>query len=319
MIDKRIASAVTFSLLLVLAACTRNPVTEQAAAQAVVAAPVTDWAEVSPHVFLRYQRIGHGASTVVLLHELGATLENWDEVLPYLKASNRTLLRYDQRGAGLSSKIRSAVTMEDHARDLRGLLDALDIKGSVVLVGDTFGASIALQFAAMYPERTAGVIAMGPAGHLDPQPKMFAKFPDPLAPGAAPANLAKVSDPADPDAQHKGREREFSIVYPESLRTDPARLARFYGVQYSTDPTSALLTLRMIYSIGFRDVLPQIRCPVLMTAGTKFLVPVAKFQELAALIPGAEFQPMVTGHYAAVESPELVGPLAQQFLTRLQR
>ena len=97
------------------------------------------------------------------------------------------------------------------------------------------------------------------------------------------------------------------------------RLARFYGVQYSTDPTSALLTLRMLYSTGFRDVLSKIQCPVLMTAGTMFLAPMSQFEEMAASIPNARFEPMATGHYAAVESPELVGPLAQKFLAELKR
>lgn len=287
------------------------------------AAPVigdgSDWAEVSPHVFLRYQRIGNGGHTVVLLHELAAAMENWDEVVPYLSTPQRSVLRYDLRGSGMSSKIRGLVSIEDHAKDLLGLLDHLQIKGPVVLVGDTFGASVALQFASMYPERTAGVMAMGPTAYLDPQPQLIAKFADPLAPGAAPASLAKISDPNDPDAAHKGREREFAAVYPEALRTGGERLSRFYGVQYSTDPTSALLTLRMIYSVGFRDAFSKIRAPVLMTAGSLFLRPVAQFEEMAAAIPGAEFQQMKTAHYAAVESPELVGPAAQQFLARLQQ
>ncbi|HYQ07700.1 MAG TPA: alpha/beta fold hydrolase [Xanthobacteraceae bacterium] len=45
---------------------------------------------------------GAGRS-VVLLHELGGTLNSWDGVVPRL-AEHFRVLRYDQRGAGLSEK-----------------------------------------------------------------------------------------------------------------------------------------------------------------------------------------------------------------------
>jgi pimeloyl-ACP methyl ester carboxylesterase len=48
---------------------------------------------------------GASASTLVLIHEMGGTLESWDAALPLL-AGRRRALRYDTRGAGLSQKIR---------------------------------------------------------------------------------------------------------------------------------------------------------------------------------------------------------------------
>ncbi len=53
---------------------------------------------------LRYDVCG-GGSTLVLIHEMGGTLESWDLVVPLL-SSKRCVLRYDTRGAGLSQKIR---------------------------------------------------------------------------------------------------------------------------------------------------------------------------------------------------------------------
>jgi 3-oxoadipate enol-lactonase len=280
----------------------------------------THWIEVAPDVHLRYQRTGNGPSAVILLHELGAALESWDEDLPYFATPGRTVVRFDSRGAGMSTKIRAPLTMQQEVSDLLALLDGLNLKQPVVLVGDTFGAAVALQFAADHPERTAGVVAMDPPIYLAPQPQRVAKFPDPLAPGAAAASLAAGAlDPNDPDAAHKGREHEFDAVYPPVLRTDAHRYSRFLGVAYSTDPTSAALMLRMIYSIGFKDALQNIRCPVVLTAGSLFLRPMAEFRELTAAIPNGRFVEMSTGHYAAEESPEQVGPLVQQFLAGLNR
>jgi 3-oxoadipate enol-lactonase len=51
-------------------------------------------------VGLRYELSGNGPRTVVLIHEMGGSLESWDEVAPRL-ATSRRVLRYDTRGAGL--------------------------------------------------------------------------------------------------------------------------------------------------------------------------------------------------------------------------
>src|SRR5579872_499178 len=56
-------------------------------------------------VSLHYELAGAGGPAVVLLHELGGTLYSWDAVAPPL-AAHRRVLRYDQRGAGLSEKVR---------------------------------------------------------------------------------------------------------------------------------------------------------------------------------------------------------------------
>ncbi len=60
-----------------------------------------NWIEVNG-TSLRYEVTGAGPSTLVLIHEMGGTLDSWDQVLPALNASRR-VVRYDTRGAGLSA------------------------------------------------------------------------------------------------------------------------------------------------------------------------------------------------------------------------
>ena len=43
------------------------------------------------------------------MHEMGGTLDSWDAVAPR-SAENFRVLRYDQRGAGLTEKVRSRTT-----------------------------------------------------------------------------------------------------------------------------------------------------------------------------------------------------------------
>ena len=69
-----------------------------------------DFLEVNG-VALRYELSGGGPSTIVLIHEMGGTLESWGAVAPRL-ATTRRVLRYDFRGAGLSEKARGVLTID---------------------------------------------------------------------------------------------------------------------------------------------------------------------------------------------------------------
>src|SRR3979409_911001 len=97
-------------------------------------------------VGLRYALAGSGERTVVLIHEMGGSLESWDEVEPRL-ATARRVLRYDTRGAGLSEKVRGALSIDTMVDDLAALMDALAITGKVALAGVAVGGAIALHAA----------------------------------------------------------------------------------------------------------------------------------------------------------------------------
>lgn len=73
---------------------------------------------------LRYDLDGNGLSTLVLIHEMGGTLESRDLVAPLLSGKRR-ILRYDTRGAGLSQKVRGMLTIDAMVDDLVALLDAV--------------------------------------------------------------------------------------------------------------------------------------------------------------------------------------------------
>jgi 3-oxoadipate enol-lactonase len=92
---------------------------------------------------LRYDLLGSGAATLVLIHEMGGTLESWELVAPMLSAKRR-VLRYDTRGAGLSQKIRPPLAIDSMVDDLVALMDTLRIAGKVALAGTAFGGAIAL-------------------------------------------------------------------------------------------------------------------------------------------------------------------------------
>lgn len=107
---------------------------------------------------LHYQRVGRGPD-VVLIHGLTGNLAVWHlKIVPMLLDDCRTL-SYDLRGHGYSDMTPSGYSADDMADDLLQLLDATEIERPT-LVGHSYGADIALYFAAKYPDRVNQVIAI---------------------------------------------------------------------------------------------------------------------------------------------------------------
>jgi 3-oxoadipate enol-lactonase len=267
---------------------------------ATLPAPAT-WVEVN-NVILRYQLLGDGGETVVLLHELSMSLESWDELLPAI-APKRQVLRYDLRGSGLSERVTAPITMQDEVEDLRALLDRLKLREPVTLVGSTAGAAIALHFASDYPARVKGVVAISPAAYMQPQTQRL--------------SARHAGEPVR--SARELRVEEHEEIFPAAIRSaHPERLMRYRGMFYSSDPEGSYETTRMLYSIGFANVLPRIRCPVLIIAASQFTRSVDSLRELAAAIPQGRLAVVESGHLASLESPELVQPLLLEFIRSLR-
>jgi pimeloyl-ACP methyl ester carboxylesterase len=109
-------------------------------------------------VRIHYQRIGTGPD-LVMVHGITGNLAVWHlNIVPSLSEHFRTLT-YDLRGHGHSDVPPDGYTPEAMAADLLELLDALEIERPVI-VGHSYGADIALYFAAAYPQRVQEVIAI---------------------------------------------------------------------------------------------------------------------------------------------------------------
>ncbi|HVA61617.1 MAG TPA: alpha/beta hydrolase [Mycobacteriales bacterium] len=94
---------------------------------------------------------------VVLLHGLASQRRFWNLVVPEL--SGFPLLALDARGHGDSERPASGYDTEQVVADVATALDALGIDRAVV-VGHSWGAAIALTFAAKHPERTLAAVAL---------------------------------------------------------------------------------------------------------------------------------------------------------------
>jgi 3-oxoadipate enol-lactonase len=253
-------------------------------------------------ISLRVRTDGAGPP-IVLLHEMGMSLESWDDIVPTLAATHR-VIRYDLRGFGLSEKIAGAVTIEQEVADLSGILDALGIREPVVLVGGAVGGAIALRFAADRPERVAALVAISPAVDVPPAARAgVLERAARIERGGIRALLGDMED-----------------IYPSSIRRDPARVARFRAIQLATDPVSMAATLRMIATTDHVAEFPRIKAPALIVAAELYPArPVTGVRAIARAIPNGRFLPLPTGHFMAIQSPELLLPSLQEFLASVDR
>ena len=262
----------------------------------------TQWAKANG-VHLRYELTGSGAQTVVLLHEMSVSMESWDYVMPEL-ARHYKVLRYDLRGFGLSERIRGTMSMDDEMNDLSGLLETLDIKDKVTLIGGAVGGAIALKYAATYPEKVRAVVAISPAAYLKAR----------AAGGAGSPPAAQTAPPQSGPAQANDTSM-LDAVFPVKLqKAHPERFARFVAIQSAAAPASSAATTPAAYSVSYSEVLPNIKCPTMIVATSLWMRPPESFKELADATPGARFEVLETGHFASITSPELVLPLLKGFL-----
>src|ERR1019366_5981979 len=181
-------------------------------------------------VTLRYELSGKGDRTLVLVHEMGGSLESWDDVAPKF-AESRRVLRYDTRGAGMSQKVRGELGIDTMAGDIAALLDHLGIAGKVALAGIAVGGAIALHFAARYPERTSAVAVGSPATAVAPERR-----------AAALERVARIEAAgmafAVEDAMQNG--------YAPELRGDVRRFERYRARWLGNDPLSYATIWRML-------------------------------------------------------------------------
>jgi pimeloyl-ACP methyl ester carboxylesterase len=120
-------------------------------------------------VRIEYEWVGQGEPVLVFLHEGLGSLAMWRDFPARLSAAlGMQGLVYSRPGYGKSTPRASDERWEPdfmhrqaHAV-LPALLDALGIRERVWLYGHSDGGSIALLFAARFPDRVAGVIAAAP-------------------------------------------------------------------------------------------------------------------------------------------------------------
>jgi 3-oxoadipate enol-lactonase len=103
--------------------------------------------------------------------------------------------------------------------------------------------------------------------------------------------------------------------YAPELRGDFKRFERYRARWRGNDPSSYATVWRMLAGADMQDELTTLRCPVLVIGGTLDRVrPPPLAQAVASAIPGARYVEVRTGHYMAVQTPDLIFDCVDAFL-----
>ena len=102
------------------------------------------------------------AQPVILIHGFSVPGYIWDATVPALEAAGFRVVRYDIYGRGYSDRPRSRYDRDLFETQLRELLDGLDLRKPVDLVGLSMGGAIAAGFTARHPERVRRLVLVDP-------------------------------------------------------------------------------------------------------------------------------------------------------------
>lgn len=261
------------------------------------------WTEANG-VSLRYDLSGEGRF-LVLSNEMAGMIESWEGVVAALPPGFR-VLRYDQRGFGLSEK-RSDFTLDTHVTDLGALLDAVAPGVPAIVAGCAIGASVALALAAREPRRVAGLVLASPA--LGGMPV--------AARDAMRLRMAQVRElgvRAVTDAM-------FTNTYPEALTVEPGIMAAHKLRWLSAGRAPFVRINDMVAEYDLGPELERIECPVLILGSVHDRIrPLQACRAIADRIPGASFATIDAAHFASIQNPvafagaiaEFAGVVARQ-------
>jgi len=243
-------------------------------------------------VQLAWEKIGQGPPLVRAAYWLTHIDHDWRNIIwrPWLEEAARhaTLVRYDQRGCGLSDRDVADISFDAWLHDLETVVDAAGL-ARFTLLGMSQGAAIAVAYALRHPERVAKLVIYGG----------FAR-------GRRRRGLPEQDEEADLQERAIrigwGRENPaFRQIFTSQFMANASseQLAAWDEMQrLSCSSETAERIVRLTHMIDVTDLLPRVHVPTLVMHSTHDArIPFEQGRMIASLIPGARFVPLESaGH-----------------------
>ena len=207
-----------------------------------------------------------------------------------------TVIRYDERGCGLSDRSSVEVSIRAWLADLEAVVDAARVE-RFALLGMSQAGAVAVEFAARHPDRISRLVLYGAYGRgslgRHPTPEDRGEF-------ELRGQLIKVGwGRADP---------VFRRVFTTSFIPDASeRQMRWFDElqRLSTSPEIALASRSVRSTIDVTAAASRLTVPTLVLhADDDRVVPFEEGRRLAGLIPGAVFVPLESrNHILLADEP----------------
>lgn len=113
--------------------------------------------------------------TIVCHHGLGSSQNFYTPIVPRLTQAGFRVITFDATGAGRSSYTQIEQSVSSLADDVLGLVDALSVKGKVIVAGHSMGGMVVTHLAAEHKDRIQAVVLIGPVYPSEGVSKVFEK------------------------------------------------------------------------------------------------------------------------------------------------
>jgi pimeloyl-ACP methyl ester carboxylesterase/DNA-binding winged helix-turn-helix (wHTH) protein len=204
-----------------------------------------------------------------------------------------TLIRYDQRGSGLSDRDAEDLSFEAWVRDLETVVDELGLE-RFPLLALSQGCAVAIAYAVRHPERVSRMVLYG---------------------GFAQGRFRRARTAEELQEMHTimralplgwGRDnpayRQFfaAMFLPEGTAEQQRWFSELQRV--TTTPETAVRLLGTSAEIDVTEIARRVRTPTLVLhAVGDAAVPFSQGRKLAALVPGARFVPLEGRNHVLLE------------------
>jgi pimeloyl-ACP methyl ester carboxylesterase len=266
-----------------------------------------------------YKTQGSGDTTLILLHGFGASLYSWREVMPAL-AEQYTVIAYDRPAFGLTERPTEWEGENPYSRSasisqLGELLTAWSVQGKPILVGNSAGGTVALEYTLEHPDQVAALILVSPAvgGGGGPYSKYRWLLNTPQMQRIGPLLVREIQKTGlqiiDQAWHDPTKQPEDTVpLYTKPLKAEHWDFALW---QYSTSSQPSDLPER----------LDQLDLPVLVITGDDDrIVPTQTTIETAGKIPGAQLVVLPEcGHVPQEECPQAFLSAVEVFISQLDQ
>lgn len=243
-------------------------------------------------VRIAYATVGSGAPIVKAANWLNHLELDWDSPiwgdLFHALAKNRTFIRYDERGNGLSDWEVSEISQEAFVKDLETVVDELELE-RFPLLGISQGCAVSIEYAVRHPERVSGLI-------------LISGYASGWRIGSSPEEQAK-REAVMTLTQHGwgSRNPAYRHIFTQTFMPDakPEELDWFDEFQrQTTSPENAVRFQQAFADIDVRDLLEQVRVPtIVFHSRHDQRISLEQGRELASGIPNARFVPLESNNH----------------------
>ncbi|MEO8175241.1 MAG: alpha/beta fold hydrolase [Sphingomicrobium sp.] len=262
---------------------------------------------------LAFSIVGNGPPVVKTANWLNHIEHDWDSPLwrhwIFEFTDGRSLIRYDERGNGLSDWDTPELSFEAFVDDLESVVECLDLE-TFDLMAISQGAAVAIAYATRHPERVRRLVicngyAAGWAARGD--------NPSEITRREAMLTLTAVGWGSDNPAYRQ----LFTNHYIPGASAK--QMGWFNEMQrLSASPENAVKLQRVLAAIDVRELLPLVRTPTLIFHSREDqAVPFSQGEALAAGIKDATFVPLDSHNHILLESEpawRMFSDISREFL-----